>query len=276
MNKQYLNSNVNLLLLSKQICLAVLKTFPLALLLILCSVGSAWAQNTQSEGYQKEFTYGINFNTNGRIIGGASLRSSHTIKDKWQQFWGLEIVEVKHPKENPYMGLSGDLFVLGKSNYFFVVRPEFGREYTFFRKAPESGVEVNGILAVGPSLGLQVPYYIVFDSTKYVDQNGVRYQVGPTDYRTEPYDPINAHSDLNRIRGSAGFLTGLRETDIKIGAHIKAALSFEYGRYQENITGIEVGFLVEAYPKKIIMIPQAENYNTFTSVYLTLYYGSRK
>jgi hypothetical protein len=156
-----------------------------------------------------------------------------------------------------------------------VVRPEFGREYTFFRKAPESGVEVNGIIGIGPSLGLLVPYYINYDYTNYSPT--------PTgqpffeDVRTERYDPIYKHQDFDtRILGSAGFLTGINETDVNIGGHLKTAISFEYGRYRENITGVETGFVFEAFPKKLIMLPQAQNYSMFTSVYLTLYYGRRK
>lgn len=248
------------------------KTSILLALLILFSLPRAFAQEAET---RKELTYGINWNTNGGIIGGASLRSSHTIKDRWQQFWGLDIVEVKHPKENRYLGQDGDVFVVGKTNYLFVIRPEFGREYMLFKKAPESGVEVSGIVGVGPSFGLLVPYYINYDYTNYT-------QVTPgqpiiQDIRTERYDPINKHQDFDtRILGSAGFLTGLNETDVNFGAHLKTAISFEYGRYRENITGVETGFLFEAYPKKLVMLPQAQNYSVFSSVYLTLYYGRRK
>ena len=250
----------------------VYKTSLLLFLTFILGITGVRAQEAEP---RKEFTYGVNWNTNGGIIGGASLRSSHSIKERWQQFWGLDIVEVKHPKENRYLGQDGDVFVVGKTNYLFVVRPEFGREYTFFKKAPESGVEVNGILGIGPSVGLLVPYYINYDYTDYR-------QVPPgqpifQDIRTERYDPINKHQDFDtRILGSAGFLTGLGETNVNIGAHLKTAISFEYGRYRENITGIETGFVFEAFPKKLIMLPQAQNYSVFTSVYLTLYYGRRK
>ena len=248
------------------------KTSLLLLLALLFGSSCAWAQGNEA---RKEFTYGINWNTNGGLIGGASIRSSHTIKERWQQFWGVDIVEVKHPKENRFLGQDGDVFVVGKTNYLFVIRPEFGREYTFFRKAPESGVEVNGVVGIGPSLGLLVPYYINYDYTDY--RGTVPGQPILQDIRTERYDPISKHPDFeNRIQGSAGFLTGLNETDVNLGAHLKTAMSFEYGRYRENITGIETGFLFEAFTKKLVMLPQAQNYSVFTSVYLTIYYGRRK
>ncbi|MFC5270689.1 hypothetical protein [Adhaeribacter terreus] len=247
------------------------KSFVIGLLLFL---GLTTGVSAQGEEQSREFTWGINWNTNGGIIGGASIRSSRPVpdKEKWQQFWGLEIVEVKHPKENRLLGLDGDVFVLGKTNYLFVARPEYGRDYTLFRKAPESGVQVNAVVGVGPSLGLLVPYYISYDYTEY--RNGV--QVGPTDIRVERYDPITQHREFENIRGSAGFLTGANETDVNLGAHLRTALSFEHGRYQENIVGVETGFLFEAFNKKLIMLPAAENYKVFTSVYLTVYWGRRK
>ena len=247
------------------------KSFLSGLLLSVSLVFSASAQQTEA-GFQKEITYGINFNTDGGIIGGASFRIANVKSDDWLHFWGVDVVEVKHPKESRYLGQGGDVFVLGKTNYLFVIRPEYGREYVFFRKAAESGVEVNGILGVGPSLGLMVPYYIDYDIN---DPNNQQQGLPPNVQRVR-YDPITAHRDLNKIFGSAGFLTGLGETDLNIGAHLKTGLSFEYGRYHESITGIDTGFLLEAYPKKLIMIPQAQNYQVFSSVYLTLYYGRRK
>jgi hypothetical protein len=263
---------VNLLDLNRKASCLVNKSICFVLLFALVLSSEAFAQK---EAPRKEFTYGINFNTNGGIIGGLSARSSRTIEDKWQQFWGLEIVEVKHPKESRYLGQAGDVFVLGKTNYLFAVRPEYGREYVVFKKAQESGVEVNGVIGIGPSLGLLIPYYIDYD----VNQSGNGGTGGtnlPPNVQRVRYDPIVDHKNANYIFGSAGVLTGLNETNVNVGAHLRTAISFEYGRFQENITGIETGFMFEAYPKTLVMLPEAENYRVFSSVYLTLYYGRRK
>jgi hypothetical protein len=64
--------------------------------------------------------------------------------------------------------------------------------------------------------------------------------------------------------------------DVNLGAHLKTGLSFEYGRYREDVTGVEVGFLMEAYPKELLIISGAKNTAFFTSAYLILYYGRRK
>lgn len=249
----------------------------LLILFLICSLpgGLAFAQSVEEEeGYSREFTYGLNFNTNGGLLGGAMIKQVYHLQDKWYHFWALEGVEVKHPKEirwqNPYTGGS---IVVGKSNYLFVLRPEYGREYTFFRKAAESGVQVNGIVAAGPSIGIMAPYYIQYDYTRLDSQGN---PIGPPDVRTEQYDPT-IHTQLDtRLVGGAGVFTGLAEPSFQFGGHIKAGVSFEYGRYMESVTGVEVGMMYEAFTKEIIIIPQATNRQSFTSVYLTLYYGRRR
>lgn len=241
---------------------------------LLATVSTAWAQQQQQdeESYRREFNYGINFNSNGGLIGGGMIKASQYLRPNWYKFWALEIVEVKHPKEkgNRYFSETGNSFILGKSNYLYALRPHYGREYIFFRKAPESGVQVNGIFAGGPTIGLLVPYLIIYDYSPSIGRPS-----NQTDYRTEQYDPVK-HDSNERIRGNANFLSGLGQTNVNVGLHAKAGLSFEYGRYREDVTGVEVGFLVEAYPKKMILVPRATNASLFSSVYLVLYYGRRK
>ncbi|ARS37235.1 hypothetical protein [Pontibacter actiniarum] len=239
----------------------------LAFILAAALLGAtpALAQQQEDESFQNELSYGVNFNSNGGLIGGAFIRSSFYMNERMYQFGGIEVVEVKHPKENRYYSLvSGDSFIYGKKNYFFVVRPHYGRELVLFRKAADSGVQVNAIGAIGPSLGLLVPYYIDYN-----------YNGNGTDIRTVPYDE-REHANLDYILGSDTVFRGFGETKIKPGVHAKAGLSFEYGRYRESIAGIEVGVSVEYFPSKPVIIPLADNNNTFTAVYLNLYYGSRK
>jgi hypothetical protein len=233
----------------------------------------------EADGYTREFTYGLNFNTNGGLLGGAMIKQAYHMQGKWYQFWGLEGVEVKHPKEIPYTNqYTGATFVKGKRNYFFALRPHYGREYTFFHKAAESGVQVNGVVAAGPSIGILAPYYIDYDYTR-LDSKGQ--PIMPYDVRAEHYNP-NVHTDMNRIIGGTGVFTGLSEPSFKVGAHVKAGVSFEYGRYMESVTGIEVGMLYEMYTNRVIIVQGTgidegvENRNRFFSLYLTLYYGHRR
>ena len=245
----------------------MIKYIAFAFLLTLSGLAVPAVAQSEDEPYHNELIYGINLNSNGGLLGGVFIRSAYTINENWLQFGGLEVVEVKHPKEYRVYSYTGDSFIRGKQNSLFVIRPHYGRELILFRKAAESGVQVNAVGAIGPSIGLLAPYYIRYE---YNGANG-----GIPDVRTEQYDPA-LHPEIDFIEGSAGALTGLGESKINLGLHTKAGISFEYGRYNESITGVEVGVLVEAFPKEMVIIPEAENRQLFTSVYLNIYYGRRR
>lgn len=240
------------------------KNLVLTIVLAMLLVVPATAQS--DDDFNNELSYGINLNSNGGLLGGAFVRKSWFMRERLYQFGGVEVVEIKHPKENRiYNYNSGGHFIYGKLNHLFSVRPHYGLERVLFRKAAESGVQVNAVGAAGPSIGLLVPYYIRYD---YGGGFG-------GEVRTEAYDP-EKHINWENTLGNANVFNGLGEANVNFGVHAKAGLSFEYGRYRESITGIEVGFMVEKFFNEMVMIPQTDNYSTFTSVYLNIYYGRRK
>ena len=175
---------------------------------------------------------------------------------------GLELINVKHPKEVRYNSvLTGNLFIWGKTNYLYAIRFQYGRDYIMFRKAPQQGVQIIGMLSGGPTLGFLAPYYI-------------EYSIGSINSVRVAYDP--AQHDFINILGTGRLFQGVPKSDIKIGLNVKTGLSFEFGTFKSNVTGFEVGFLVEAYTEKIILVPNAENKAVFPTAFITLFYGSRK
>jgi len=224
-------------------------------------VAPAIAQEDEDEEYSSEFVYGLNFNTNGGIIGGAIFKYSQAISSKMYQTFGLEIVNVKHPKELRVTYNNTNTFIAGKQNYLFAVRPQYGREFVLFRKAPDEGVQINAIAAIGPSFGLLKPYYIL-------------YSYSSTDVRSERYDP-DRH-DLSRIIGTGRLFDGFDEIKIVPGINLKAGLSFELSGFRNSVTGFEVGFMTEAYTKEAVIMPRANNRGFFTSGYLNLFFGSKR
>ncbi|MDF7814367.1 hypothetical protein [Hymenobacter sp. YC55] len=254
----------------------------LAGLLTIFTGSAAQAQSASSSpnddpSYRKEFVYGVNFNTRGGLIGGVSVRSTRVLTENWSRFWSIEAVEVKHRKERRVASFNGSSFVLDKANYFIVLRPSVGAQRVVFRKAAESGVQVNALMSAGPSIGLLMPYYINYDFTQR-DINGR--PIGGEDVRTEQYDPY-IHTDQSLIRDRAPLFSGASETKPYIGAHWRGALSFEYGRYRDAVAGIETGVLLEVYGKRPVIlrsrdVPDSKINNSFyPSVYLTIYLGSR-
>jgi hypothetical protein len=241
------------------------------------------AAPSDEQSYRRETVFGVNFNTQGGLIGGVNVRSSRVVDDRRLWFWSLEGVFFKNQKEETVTnGYSGGSFTLYKSNYAFALRPSIGLQHILFRKAAEAGVQVNALLSVGPSIGLLMPYHISYDETWARRGGG-----GPSQSDVivdAQYNPL-IH-DPNYIIDRAPFFSGISDTKVVPGAHLRGALSFEYGRYRDAVAGAEVGFLLETYtqrlltfdPPSTITVPtdqNALNRQFFPSVYLTLYLGHR-
>ena len=242
--------------------------------------GSAGAAPSDEQSYRKEFVFGVNFNTQGGLLGGASVRSSRLLDDRLLRFWSLEGVMLKNnaKEERVISKLFGGSYVPRKTNYAFVLRPSVGIQRVLFRKAADAGVQVNGLLSVGPSIGLLLPYYISYNRT-YARTGTIN--LATDDIVAEQFDPTK-HFVPDAIVDRGPLFSGIGQTKVVPGVHLRGGLSFEYGRYRDAVTGVEVGFLVETFTKRLlILIPDGPvdndkvNRQLFPSVYLTLYFGHR-
>jgi hypothetical protein len=224
------------------------------------------------ESYKSFTSVGVTTNTNSGILGGAVFRQSSALSSKLfgknqYRYLAVEVVNVKHPKELSQQDfVTGARLVIGKQNYLFAVRPEYGREITLFNRHEDEGISISGILAAGPSLGLEKPYMV---------------QVQNSDGRvtTVPFDPAT-HSGGSQnsgvVIGAGSFFQGFGQTKVVPGLHLKTAMSFELSAFRDNVTGIEIGFIAEAFTRKIQIMAYAENRSVYTSGYITLYFGSKK
>lgn len=212
--------------------------------------------------YDKEYLFGVNKNTNGGLIGGIVFKAGTRIDDTQFSFWGVELSNVKSPKEARHNTVLGNSYIFGKSNYLYAIRPHYGREIVLFKKAPNQGVQVSALAAVGPTIGLIAPYYI-------------EYAVSRVQTVTEQYDP-EIHQSRFNILGTGGLLQGIGQSELAIGANLKAALMFEFGVFRSSASGLEIGYMIEGYNKEIPLIPTAENNQIFQSAYFTFFYGFRK
>jgi hypothetical protein len=221
------------------------------------------AQTQDSYDYQSEFTWGINKNTYGGLIGGFVFKKARKLNDRLLETFGLEIMNVKHPQEQRQNSPStGNFFIYGKSNYLYAIRLQYGRDLILFKKAPQQGVEIKVVTAIGPTLGVVAPYYIErpADAGGYIT---IREQYNPSIGAEEIYGP-------------GRLFEGLGESKLKLGANAKIALNFELGTIKSQVTGFEAGFLLDAYTSKVVMVPTAENYAVYPTLFFTLFYGSRK
>jgi len=225
-----------------------------------------FGQTQDSYEYDSEFTWGINKNSSGGLIGGFVFKKARKLNDRLLETFGLEIMNVKHPQESRKNSRStGNLFIYGKSNYLYSFRFQYGRDLILFTKAPQQGVEIKFVAAAGPSIGIVAPYYI----ERSVDNSF---------FQTvkEQYDPTNPQHSFNNILGTGNLFQGVGESKVQLGANLKLGLNFEMGTLKSAVAGFEVGFLLDAYANKVILMPTATNYNVFPTVYFTLFYGTRK
>lgn len=212
--------------------------------------------------YDKEYMFGINKNTNGGLIGGFVFKAGTRIDDTQFSFWALELSNVKNPKEERYQTALGNSYIFGKSNYLYSIRPQYGREIILFKKAPNQGVQVSALGAIGPTFGLIAPYYI-------------EYAVNRVETVREQYNP-EIHQSSYNIIGTGRLFEGLGQSEFAFGGNLKAALNFEFGVFRSNATGLEVGYMLEGFTKEIPLIPTTENRQLFQSVYFTFFYGFRQ
>jgi len=234
----------------------------LILILIVSTGFSAYGQTLDSYDYQSEFTWGINKNTSGGLIGGFFFKKARKRSDRILETYGLEIMNVKHPQEVRRNSLiTGNFFIFGKSNYLYSFRFQYGRDLILYKKAPFQGVEIKAVFAGGPSLSLIAPYYV-----EYSPDGGF---VTVREQYNEGISP-------DQIWGTGHLFEGLGESGVAFGGNLKAALNFELGSVKSSVTGFEAGFLVDAYTKEIELMPSAKKYAVYPTLFISLFFGSRK
>jgi hypothetical protein len=207
--------------------------------------------------YDKEFIWGINKNTNGGLIGSLVFKWSRGMGNDVYRTFGFELSNVKHPKETRVQSNTGQSFIIGKTNYLYTIRLQYGRDKLLFRKDTQQGVQINAGFMGGPTIAFHAPYYILTPDGEY-----------------EKYDPL-VHFDNGAV-GTGKLFQGLGQSETLLGINVKGGVSFEFGTYKNNVAGIEVGLMVEAFTKKVILMPTQDNRAVFPSAYVLLYWGKRK
>jgi hypothetical protein len=215
----------------------------------------AEAQTQDSYEYQSEFTWGFNKNTSGGLIGGLVFKKAKKMN-------------VKHRLERRVNSPTGNFYIYGKSNYLYAIRFQYGRDIILFKKASQQGVEIKSVFALGPTIGLVAPYYVEYQLGQAGQPSGIT--------TTAQYDPKNVEMSSINILGTGRLFQGIGDSKIVPGLNFKAALNFELGTIKSQVTGFEAGFLLDAYSKKIELMPESNNYSVFPTLFVTLFYGGRK
>ena len=242
-----------------------------ASVLLLCAFASAQAQQTIYDEsrvlYRKEITGGAIIHGDG--WGFNFFHAKHkTAVDR--RVLGLEMVGMKHPKEiksfNPFTDASRGYFY-GKLNSLLILRPTFGGKHQIADKIRRSGVEVNYVWGIGPSLGFAKPVYLEIGKPDNYPYESIV---------VERYDP--AIHNIQNINGRASWFTGVGDMELYPGAFGRFGLNFEHSNQTSGIKAIEVGASIDAYPVAIPIMAQLEgvvNKQLFFQFYLSVQFGKK-
>ena len=220
--------------------------------------------------YQKQSAFGIKFNTDG--YGMYYEHGKYKTITKTNLWW-MELGERKHPKEVKlskgsisFPGLAiGNPFIFGKQNNFYYLKLGIGQQRLIGGKGNKNGVAVSGIWGGGLIAGMLKPYYIQIQSPSTNQTIDIKYT-----------NNDSVFLDPGVIQGASGFGKGFSEIQFVPGFHVRAALRFDYGRYNEVLSAIEVGLNAEYYTKAMpIMVLNKAN-NFFFNAYVALTFGKRK
>jgi hypothetical protein len=225
----------------------------------------------QEEGalvFNKQNVYGIRLNTDG---WGVFYEKGYMKNVKTVHLFSLELGIKKHPKEqkinpsNTSFIPVGNPFVYGKQNHFYQLKPTYGQQKMIGGKTNKNGVAVHVVYAGGISLGFERPYYVTIEDTSLTGTREIKYSVKDS-----------AAFLGNGIVQGTGIRKGWNEIKFVPGVHAKLALRFDYGRFNEMVSAIEVGINAEAYARKVNIMLQNPSSQVFFNGYVAIMFGKRK
>ncbi len=220
--------------------------------------------------YQKQGAFGIKLNTDGWGVYYEHGKYKTLTKTN---LWWLEFGERKHPKEErvPTITASSGFiivssYIYGKQNNFYYLKAGVGQQRMIGGKGNKNGVAVSAIYGGGITAGLLKPYYLEIQNPSTNLRESIR------------YTPANESLFLDPtiILGKGGLTKGIGETKIVPGAHARAALRFDYGRYNEMLSAIEVGVNAEYYSQKMPILLLNKEKSFFFNAYVAITFGKRK
>lgn len=214
-----------------------------------------------------EIAFGLNVHTSGTL--GLQFRKAKNLTGYKKFYFEGDIVGMKHPKEiksvNRYF-TDAKAFVFGKQNNFNILRAGAGYEKTLYSKFEKNGIEIRFVYGGGLSLGITKPVYL-----NILEPTG---KFGEFDIIVEKYDP-DKHF-LDNIYGRAPFTYGLNQINFHPGAYGRIAFNFEYSPIYYDIKALELGAILDAYPKDIPIMALIDNKKFFFTFYMTFIYGRKK
>ncbi len=215
--------------------------------------------------YSKQSIFGIQLRTNGY---GVFYELGQMKTNRKTNLYRIDFTEIKEHKEEKLLGSAffGNSYIYGKINYFYPVTLGFGQQYMLGQKGNKNGVAVSAVYNGGLSMGLLRPYYVSISDPAGGEQKTIKYSEATKDLFLDP----------SVITSGGGFGKGWNEITIKPGVFAKAAMRFDYGRFNESVSGLEIGMSLEYYASKVPILLFQKERNMFYQAYVAVLFGRRK
>lgn len=216
-------------------------------------------------GYRKHFAFGAKLISDGY---GISFEKGYSKSVRRATLFQLEIAERKHQKEEKQSSsntgtIQSSPYIYAKINYFYPVKLGVQKQFLLGNKSNKNGVSITANLGGGVALGLLRPYEVE------VEKNGQL-----TYIRYESEDSLLFRSGT--VYSGPGLGKGWNHLKFTPGLYVKPGVRFDYGRYNELLSAIEVGVAAEYYTKKIPQMFDNKYKQFFFSAYFTVLFGKRK
>ncbi|HLY70539.1 MAG TPA: hypothetical protein VKR53_12475 [Puia sp.] len=212
--------------------------------------------------FNKHNIFGIKVATDGY---GISFEKGKYKTPEKTTIFQFELNEKKSSKEKRLSAGDFSSVVEYKLNNFYEFKVAMGQQFLIGGKGNKNGVAVTALYTGGLSLAILKPYYI-----NLIDQNQNQTQETWPQYVA---DPNNANEGVS---GAAGFFVGWNHVSFTPGVNAKTALRFDYGRFNETITALEVGLTSEFYFSKIPQVYLVPYKQFFFNAFVAIEFGSRK
>lgn len=241
-------------------------------LFLIAAIAASWLHAQQTVYDETRILYKKELHGGAMIHGeGWGLNFFHgkhrTAKSR--RMLGVELVGMKHPKEiktfNPYYEDARGYFY-GKLNSLLLLRPTYGRKELLTDKLRKSGVEVNYVWGIGPSIAYLKPVYLQIGKPRLPYETIV----------VERYDPGEHYPD--DIFGRASWFKGFGEGALMLGGFARFGFNFEYAGNTSGIKALEVGASMDAFPAVVPIMAEldgVENKQFFFAFYVSLQFGKK-
>lgn len=227
--------------------------------------------------YETEKAFELIYYPNGLAVAYSFGRLESYYKTTYYRIEFGTLKDGRERRQNKNINFASEglssAFTYGKRNSIFMIKVSSGRKRYLTEKAKRKGVSVGLNYNYGLSLVLLKPYHLRLVDVNQADLDNILV--------TQPYSEENHDLFLryNDIFGGAGYFTGIGGTNVTVGGHAKAALHFAFGAFDQKVRAIDVGFMIDAFPRRLPILVERENIRNkyiHLNLFISAHFGRRK